>query len=95
MNFLNHLHNEARDYNVSIYFYDHQIDSIIGPTIKTFDVEDKIKMPKSSKRIENKPRNGVLMHNKIFKVFSKNKVLLWDNEIEASYQSYNTLHLFM
>jgi len=46
MIFLIHQNNETRDYNVSIDFYDHLIDSIIGPTMKVFDVEDKIKIPK-------------------------------------------------
>jgi len=45
MNFLIHLDNETCDYNVSIDFYDHQIDSIIGPTMKAFDVEDKTNIP--------------------------------------------------
>ena len=44
-----HLDNETRDYDVSIDFYDHQIDSIIGPTMKSFDVENKLKMPKCVK----------------------------------------------
>lgn len=34
MSFL--IHNKTRDYNALIEFYDHQVDSIIGPTIKTF-----------------------------------------------------------
>ena len=46
MTFLIPWDNETRDYTVSIDFYDHQIDSIIGPTMNTFEVEDKIKMPK-------------------------------------------------
>ena len=49
MTFLIHEDNETFDYNTSIDFYDHQIDSIIGPTIKIFDVEDKLKMPKCVK----------------------------------------------
>ena len=46
MTLLIHWDNETRDYNVSIDFYNYQIDSIIGPTMITFEVEDKIKMPK-------------------------------------------------
>ena len=41
--------NETYGYTISIDFYDHQIDSIIGPTMKTFNVEDKIKMSKCVK----------------------------------------------
>ena len=46
MIFLIYWDNETCDYNVSIDFYDHQIDSIIGPTMKVFEMEYKIKMPK-------------------------------------------------
>ena len=46
MTLLIHQDNETRDYNVSIDFYDHQIDSPIGPTMRTFGVEDKAKVPK-------------------------------------------------
>ena len=46
MAFLIHSDNETRDYIVSIEFYDHQIGSITGPTMKNFDVEHKIKIPK-------------------------------------------------
>ena len=49
MTFVLHWDNETRDYNVSIDFYDHQIDSIIGPTMKTFYEKDKIKIPKCVK----------------------------------------------
>ena len=49
MTFLIYQDNETRDYNGSIDFYDHQIDSIIGPTMKTVNVEHKIKMPKCVK----------------------------------------------
>ena len=49
MTLLIHQDNETRDYNVSIDFYDHQIDSPIGPTMRTFGVEDKTKVPKRVK----------------------------------------------
>ena len=49
MSFLIHQDNETRDYNVSIDFYDHQIDSLIGPTKGTFSEEDKTKVPKRVK----------------------------------------------
>ena len=49
MNILIHWDNKTGDYKVSIDFCDHQIDSIIGPTMKTFSVEHKIKMSKSVK----------------------------------------------
>ena len=49
MTFLIHQENERHDYNVSIDFYDHQIDSMVGPTMKTYDVEEEIKMSKCVK----------------------------------------------
>ena len=44
MTFLIHWDNETRDYTVSIDFYDHQIESIFGPTMDTFEAENKAKM---------------------------------------------------
>ena len=49
MAFLINSDNETRDYIVSIDFYDHQIDSPIGPTMKTFGVEHESKVPKRIK----------------------------------------------
>ena len=49
MTLLIHYDNKTRDYNVSIDFYDHQIDSPIGPTIRTFGVQHKTKVSKLMK----------------------------------------------
>ena len=47
MTFIIHSDTETSDYNVSINFYNHQIDSKIRLTMNTFEVENKTKMPKS------------------------------------------------